>query len=278
MPSPRTGSPLHVESTPQAGQGARTSWCRQLLRAVVLCVNAGFLLGMADCDKSHTAATTASLSDLTLSGGRLNPAFSSDTTTYSTMFIATNSVTITPTAPARSTITVNGTPVASGAASAPIALPSGESTITLVVSAPNSSSQTYIITAHQLRQDAFAKASNTDSSDQFGVSVALSGDTLAVGAYGEDSNATGTNGNQADNSALNSGAVYVFTRNGVVWSQEAYVKASNSAAADVFGSSVALSGDTLAVSAWQEDSNATGINGDQTDNSAGASGAVYILR
>ena len=40
--------------------------------------------------------------------------------------------------------------------------------------------------------------------------VALSGNTLAVGAYREASNATGVNGNQADNSAPNSGAVYVF--------------------------------------------------------------------
>ena len=39
----------------------------------------------------------------------------------------------------------------------------------------------------------------------------MSGDTLVVGALGESSNATGVNGNQGDNSALNSGAAYVFT-------------------------------------------------------------------
>ena len=45
--------------------------------------------------------------------------------------------------------------------------------------------------------------------------MALSGDgqTLVVGARGEDSAATGVNGNQADNSADESGAVYVFTNN-----------------------------------------------------------------
>ena len=61
------------------------------------------------------------------------------------------------------------------------------------------------------------------------------GNTLAVGAGKEDSNATGINGTQTDNSATNSGAVYVFTRSGTTWSQQAYVKASNSGASDLFG-------------------------------------------
>ena len=129
-------------------------------------------------------------------------------------------------------------------------------------------------------QQAYVKASNTDASDRFGVSVALSGDgdTLAVGAYEERSNATGINGNQADNSAGDSGAVYVFTRSGTTWSQQAYVKASNTDASDEFGVSVALSGDgtTLAVGAYLEGSNATGIGGNQADNSAIRSGAVYL--
>ena len=47
--------------------------------------------------------------------------------------------------------------------------------------------------------------------DWFGQGRALSADgaTLAVGGHGEDSSATGINGDQADNSALNAGAVYV---------------------------------------------------------------------
>jgi hypothetical protein len=126
-------------------------------------------------------------------------------------------------------------------------------------------------------QEAYLKASNTEANDQFGASVALSGDTLAVGA-GEDSNATGVNGNQADNSANGSGAVYVFRRSGSTWAQEAYLKASNTGANDLFGYSVALSGDTLAVGAYYEASNATGVNGNQADNSATDSGAVYMFR
>ena len=56
------------------------------------------------------------------------------------------------------------------------------------------------------------KASNTEANYFFGGSVALSanGSTLAIGAFGEASNATGLNGNQADNSAGNSGAVYLY--------------------------------------------------------------------
>jgi hypothetical protein len=42
------------------------------------------------------------------------------------------------------------------------------------------------------------------------VSLAADGNTLAVGAYGEGSNATGIDGNQADNSAIQSGAVYLY--------------------------------------------------------------------
>lgn len=130
-------------------------------------------------------------------------------------------------------------------------------------------------------QQAYLKASNTDVQDLFGLAVALSddGDTLAVGALGESSSATGVDGNQADNSAFNSGAVYVIARNGTTWSQQAYVKASNTGRADHFGEAVALSGDgnTLAVGAWRERSNATGVNGNQADNSAQDSGAVYVF-
>ena len=48
--------------------------------------------------------------------------------------------------------------------------------------------------------------------------------------------------------------------------QQAYVKASNAGASDSFGYSVAVSGDTMVVRALGEASNATEVNGDQTDN------------
>jgi hypothetical protein len=128
------------------------------------------------------------------------------------------------------------------------------------------------------QQEAYLKASNPDADDGFGNSIALAGDTLAVGAFGEDSATTGVNGNQADNSASDSGAVYVFRRTGTTWQQEAYLKASNPGADDGFGNSVALADDTLAVGAYAEDSATTGINGDEANNSASDSGAVYVFR
>ena len=136
-------------------------------------------------------------------------------------------------------------------------------------------------TADVWSQQAYVKASNTDSGDQFGAAVSLSadGNTLAVGAIIESSGATGINGNQGDNSAPGAGAVYLFSRTGDVWSQNAYVKASNTDPADRFGNALDLSadGNTLAVGAHLDDSNATGIDGDQDDNSSLGSGAVYVF-
>ncbi len=132
-----------------------------------------------------------------------------------------------------------------------------------------------------LKQVGYIKASNPSERAQFGDAVALSGDgnTLAVGARAESSAAAGINGNQADASAVSSGAVYVFARQGDRWVQQAYLKASNPGINDQFGSLVALSadGNTLAVSAYFEDSRAIGVNGDQADNSIEQSGAVYVF-
>ncbi|HHZ98286.1 MAG TPA: hypothetical protein EYN68_01745, partial [Candidatus Marinimicrobia bacterium] len=135
-------------------------------------------------------------------------------------------------------------------------------------------------------QEAYIKASNSEANDYFGNSVALDGDTLVVGAYGEDSNQTTiTNDNStasSNNSNSRSGAVYVYKRTGTTWTQEAYVKASNSEATDWFGSSVALDGDTLAVGAYKEESSQTTITNDNStassDNSNNRSGAVYVYK
>jgi hypothetical protein len=131
-------------------------------------------------------------------------------------------------------------------------------------------------------QQAYIKASNVGAQDFFGTVVSLSADgtRLAVVAAGEDSNATGVNGDHADDSAAESGAVYVFARSATTWEQEAYVKASNTQAGDDFGDwalSLAADGTRLAVGAHGEGSSAMGIDGDQTDDSAGQSGAVYVF-
>ena len=130
-------------------------------------------------------------------------------------------------------------------------------------------------------QHALLKASNAGEGDWFGASVALNSDgtTLAVGAPGEAGSATGINGNQVDNSAKYAGAAYVFVPTSSGWAQQAYVKASNTDADDHFGSRVALSGSgfTLVVAASDEASNATGINGNQLNDSLPGAGAAYIF-
>jgi len=127
-------------------------------------------------------------------------------------------------------------------------------------------------------EEGYLKASNTGAGSRFGASVSLSGDTLAVGAIHESSAATGVNGDQNSSAASGSGAVYVFTRSAGVWSQQAYLKASNTATNDLFGFSVSVFGDTLAVGAPGEASAATGVDGDQSSDAARGSGAVYVLR
>ena len=143
-------------------------------------------------------------------------------------------------------------------------------------------------------QQAYLKASNTGRApvpgvaedwgdgDQFGFSLAISGDgnTVAVGSISEDSVGAGINNMrlQDDDSANSAGAVYVFMRNGTAWSQQAYVKAANSEAGDLFGYQVGLSfdGNTMAVSGYDEDGSPRVPNG-IPDNLRGGSGAVYVL-
>ncbi len=126
-------------------------------------------------------------------------------------------------------------------------------------------------------QQAYLKASNTETSDHFGSAVSISGNTVVVGADREASNVTGIGSNQNNNAATGAGAAYVFTRNDNSWSQQAYLKASNTGAFDQFGSSIAIAGDTVVVGASREASNATGVNGDQNNNAADAAGAAYVF-
>jgi hypothetical protein len=106
--------------------------------------------------------------------------------------------------------------------------------------------------------------------------VAVSGDTIVVGAPFEASNATGVNGDETDNSAQWAGAAYVFTRSGGVWSQQAYLKGSSTgflALFALFGASVAVSGDTVVVGAEGQN-----IGGGEAFGSLGANaGVAYVF-
>jgi FG-GAP repeat protein len=163
----------------------------------------------------------------------------------------------------------------------------------------------YVFTRQNNRwtQQAYIKASNAGEGpapgeaygdgDQFGFAMALSrdGNTLAVGAVTEDSGAKGINGNQNDNSMMSAGAAYVFARTGTTWSQQAYVKASNSGQGFQFGYSVSLNadGNVLAVGAYDENGASNQVDGPQEPSRipnpnarggfAGSNGrgAVYIF-
>ncbi len=91
-------------------------------------------------------------------------------------------------------------------------------------------------------QQAKLTASDGAPGDCFGSGVALLNNTALVGAEGA---AIGPN--------LNQGAAYVFTRNGETWAQQAKLVASEGIAGDLFGNSVALSGDKALVGAFSAD-------------------------
>jgi len=127
-------------------------------------------------------------------------------------------------------------------------------------------------------QQAYLKASNTRSFAGFGGSVAMDGDTVVVGDEGENSDATGVNGDQSNTSAAQAGAAYVFVRDGTTWSQQAYLKPINTQGGERFGHSVSISGDSIVVGAFWEGQLKQGVNPDPTPvtpHGAPFSGAAY---
>ena len=104
-------------------------------------------------------------------------------------------------------------------------------------------------------EQAMVQASDAQSNDDFGISVGISGDTVIVGANGEDSSA---------------GAAYIFTRSGTAWTQQAKIVASDKEDGDWFGLTVAISGDSVIVGARLEDTGVDGAYGSAT-------GSAYIF-
>lgn len=109
------------------------------------------------------------------------------------------------------------------------------------------------------------KASDAAAYDFFGASLSLDADTLAVGAYGKGGSAT-----------FHRGGAYVFVRSNGRWDQQAVLAPLTPNDSDEFGESVAVSGNTLLVGAWQDNSASTGINGAH-DTNALLSGAGYLF-
>ncbi|MDP6990340.1 MAG: FG-GAP repeat protein [Planctomycetota bacterium] len=94
----------------------------------------------------------------------------------------------------------------------------------------------YVRSAGTWTSQAVLTASNAAAGDEFGRSVSLDGDRLAVGAWGTDVSPT----------AQDAGSVYLFERSGTSWSEVAELRGGSVAPGELFGRSVALDGDRLA--------------------------------
>lgn len=285
-------------------------------------------------------STVSALAALELSGGSLTPAFDPKVRSYSarvrTSFFASATpamTTITATTASPSArIVLGSVPLVSGQPSAPFALVPGRNPVELTVSpaALEAPSTTYAIaiegrahdylkapsvraaaafgaaiavsgdtlvvgarlfggadpttsafgavfvfrrTAAGWLQEAQLSGPATAIGTQFGAAVAISGDTLAVGAP-SDSGIDPSNANDPGKSEA--GAAYVFVRTGSGWSQQAVLKASNDREGSKFGSSVAIDGETLVIGASEESSGATGVGGDELDVSVPFRGAAFV--
>ena len=98
-------------------------------------------------------------------------------------------------------------------------------------------------------------ASDTEAGDFFGESVSISGDTIVVGAEGDDDNGS------------RSGSAYVFVRRGSTWTEQVKLTASDAAAGDFFGWPVSISGNTIVV----------GAGGNDDAGSTSGSGFIFTL-
>jgi hypothetical protein len=261
-----------------------TSYTVSLADPGVPCALEGGAGVIAGADATiELACTVPALASVAVSGIAPAVALVPGTTDYAVdLPLLQSAVTLTATvARAGDKLTIAGADVDVGAPSPKIVLALGDNFVDIVVSNYLGWQRSYRMNlrrAAQLAQQAYSKASNTGLNDHFGEAVAISGDTLAIAAPFEASAARGVDGDQDDNGASGSGAVYVFRRAGMVWQQEAYLKASNTGFSDNFGQSLGLSGDILAIGAPREDSAARGVDGDQDDNTAANSGAVYVFR
>ncbi len=221
----------------------------------------------------------------TVTPGELEPSFHPLALTYRArigLFVERVMLTVTTTSGVQAQI--NGEAVSSGTPWQSPVLNVGDNVVSISVTEAGQPARMYTVTIARGYQEAYLKGATTrvvaegvDVGNELGARVAISGDTLVVGAPNHASAATGVDGDQSDDSAAGAGAAYVFVRDGDTWSQQAFLKASNAQAEDRFGSSVAISGDTIVVGAPRESSNATGINGDQANNEGTYSGAVYVF-
>ncbi|MCY7347578.1 MAG: FG-GAP-like repeat-containing protein, partial [Pyrinomonadaceae bacterium] len=113
----------------------------------------------------------------------------------------------------------------------------------------------YVLNGATWTQQAVLLANDGAIADKFGYSVAVSENTIVVGAF------------NADAPLSNGGAAYVFVRSGTTWTQQQKLTAGDGTANDEFGNAVGIVGETIAVGAHFAD----------LPNNSEA-GSVYIYR
>ena len=149
-------------------------------------------------------------------------------------------------------VLVDGRPLEDGQTWMSPPLPLGSKMVVITLNAPGYPNRTYTLELKRGgKQEAQLSSTAASAGDNFGTSVALSGDRLLVGATFEDGSKR-KSASDPDDASKDSGAAYVFERSGTSWTQKAYVKAETPLAGSHFGYAVAFEGDQFAISAPQE--------------------------
>jgi len=200
------------------------------------------------------------LTALEVVGATLTPAFSPDLSEYRVELpIVALQAVVRASGPTGTHVQVDTHPVATGEAWVSPVLPLGDTTLELSVVSAAGVRSTYSIAVHRAGSEvAYLKAGSPSESDLMGTAIDLDGDTLVVATYLDDSSATRIDGDEANDDARDTGAAYVYVRNGGGWTRQAYLKASDAMPNDRMGGQAAISGDTLVLGALSAD--ASGIS------------------
>lgn len=211
-----------------------------------------------DCPAGYTGQGKTGclplLSALSVAGGELVPSFSPDSYDYRVKVpLLWPTTTIEAAGPDGTRVEVNTHPMNGARFETPV-LALGDNAFEVSPVARSGKSSTYhVVIERQGAERAYIKASNAEANDLLGTMAAISGDTIIAGAPSEDGGSKQVNGDESSNSATESGAVYVWVRSGSSWVKQAYLKAMDAMAGDIFGATVGIWGDTIVVGAVRTD-------------------------
>jgi len=215
------------------------------------------------CNKGVCASDDASLETLSLNPALLQPNFSAEQLSYTALIPYFASSLALEASPAANDATMSYSGDAFTATeSVVIAVPpeSEPSSVQIDITAPSGRKQSYDVTLERRElRTTYVKAFNSRPAFGFGTSVAIDGDTAVFGAPGEDGSSGGVDGNEAEAGTPNAGAAYVAVRGSDgMWQRQAYLKADQPAEGELFGTAVAIHGDTIAIGAPGPDGERSG--------------------